>query len=374
MPAPADANKVLSALRLGWYVAEVRGRNRPGGPRPAADQLPSRQNHVLPLHVERTYPELRIEAQAVLQKLSDDLGVGTVTVNGQQQNLATVMDQQAHALAQAAAGTEAATAAWNVLASTIYEFDAHAQDILAAESDMYSAAYQLGRGLAEAFWALDPGAACDPLTPNCWEFLLGEHRCTELTRLTGRLSAYFSPYCCPAIAGTVSLWRSIASDQQWRQGAQSDLFQQLRRWYELLVLGQDPSTLIKPYALVKNWRTTLRVLQALWVQLATTVVSLALVIAVITLIADGSSTAFVKSLLGVLGTAGLSTAAFQARLKSTAQGLLTRFRQDAYTDLVAGEIAVAPDKPGARRPDKVVATEVGKRTLTTVADADAPPL
>jgi hypothetical protein len=352
MPAPADANKVLSALRLGWYVAEVRGRNRPGGPRPAADQLPSRQNHVLPLHVERTYPELRIEAQAVLQKLSDDLGVGTVTVNGQQQNLATVMDQQAHALAQAAAGTEAATAAWNVLASTIYEFDAHAQDILAAESDMYSAAYQLGRGLAEAFWALDPGAACDPLTPNCWEFLLGEHRCTELTRLTGRLSAYFSPYCCPAIAGTVSLWRSIASDQQWRQGAQSDLFQQLR----------------------KNWRTTLRVLQALWVQLATTVVSLALVIAVITLIADGSSTAFVKSLLGVLGTAGLSTAAFQARLKSTAQGLLTRFRQDAYTDLVAGEIAVAPDKPGARRPDKVVATEVGKRTLTTVADADAPPL
>jgi hypothetical protein len=54
-----------------------------------------------------------------------------------------------------------------------------------------------------------------------------------------------------------------------------------------------------------------------------------------------------KSLLGVLGVVGLSTAAIQARLRTSAQSLLTRFRQDVYTDLVAGEIAVAPDKPGA---------------------------
>jgi hypothetical protein len=267
MPAPVDSAKVLNALRLGWYVAEVRGRNRPGGPRPVADRLPSRQDHVLPLHVERTDSELRIEAQAVLRKLSDDLDLGTVTVNGQQQSQATVVDQQARALAQSPPGTEAAANAWDVLAASIYDLDAHAQDTLSAQSDMYAAAYQLGRGLAEVYWALDPGAACDPLTPNCWEFLLGEHRCTELTRLAGRLSAYFNPYCCPAIAGTVSLWRSVASDREWRQDAQSCLFQQLRRWYELLILGQDPSTLIKPYALVKNWRTSLRVLQALWAQL-----------------------------------------------------------------------------------------------------------
>jgi hypothetical protein len=102
------------------------------------------------------------------------------------------------------------------------------------------------------------------------------------------------------------------------------------------------------------------------------VISLALVVAVITLIAEGSSTPFVKSLLGVLGAVGLTTAAFQTRLKNTAQSLLTRLRQDAYTDLVAGEIAIAPGKPGARRPDKVVAEEVSKRILTTVADAGPP--
>jgi hypothetical protein len=116
-----------------------------------------------------------------------------------------------------------------------------------------------------------------------------------------------------------------------------------------------------------------RVLRALWIQLVTAIISLALVIAVITLIAEGSSTPFVKSLLGVLGAVGLTTAAFQTRLKNTAQNLLTRLRQDVYTDLVAGEIAIAPDKPGARRPDKVVAEEVSKRTLTTVADAGPSP-
>jgi hypothetical protein len=155
-------------------------------------------------------------------------------------------------------------------------------------------------------------------------------------------------------------------------GCQASLYRQLRRWYELLVLGQDPSTLIKPYLLVKNWQTSLRAVQALWIQLVTAAASLALVVALITLAADGSSNAFLKALLGVLGAAGLSAAAIQAKLKNTAQSLLTRLRQDAYTDLVAAAIAEAPDKPGARRQDKVVAAEVRKRTRTTVADAATP--
>jgi len=373
MSAPGDSATVLTALRLGWYVAEVRGRNRPGGPRPVPNSLPNRLDHVLPLRIERTVSESRIEAQAVLFTLARDLKVDTVTVSGQQQDQTAVIDQQARTLAQAAPQTEAAADAWNALAASIYDLDAHAQDSLAAQSDMCSAAYQLGRGLAEVYWALDPDAACDPLTPDCWEFLLGAHRSRELTRLAGRLSAYFNPYCCPAIAGTVSLWQSVASSREWRQGAQDHLFQQLRRWNELLLLGQDPSTLIKPYALVKNWRASLRVLQALWTQLVTAVASLALVIVAITLIAEGGSTPFVKSLLGVLGAVGLSAATLQTRLKTTAQGLLTRFRQDVYTDLVASAIAVAPDKPGAHRQDKVIAGEITKRTLTTVADAEMPP-
>jgi hypothetical protein len=376
MSGPGDALEVINALRLGWYVAEVRGRSRPGGLRPPGDALPSRGHHVLPLRIERTAVELRIEAQVILQKLSGDLGVDTITVRDHhEQSRTAIIGQQADALAAAAPQArtpQAAAAAWNALAASIYQLDAHAQDTLTAESDMRAAAYQLGRGLAEVYWALDPDATCDPLTPECWTFLLGAHRCGELTRLAGRLSGYFNPYCPPAIAGTLRLWQSVASDPEWRKGAQDHLYQQLRRWYELLILGQDPSTLIPPYALLRNWQATVHALRALWIQLVTAAVSLVLVIALIALILNGSANSLLKALLGVVGVVGLSAATVWARLKTTAQGLVARFRQDAYTDLVAVAIAEAPDKPGARSPRKVVIEEVRKRTLTTIADAAVP--
>jgi hypothetical protein len=368
--APEDSVEVLSALRLGWYVAEVRGRNRPGGPVPPAEALPNRQGIVLPLRIERTPEESRIEAQVVVRKLAADLGVDTITVDGQQRNQADYINQQATTLAEG--DPSVAPAAWHALALSIYQLDAHTQDVLAAESATQAAAYQLGRGLAEVYWALDPSAECDPPAPDCWVFLLGPRRCTELARLAGRLSGYFNPYCCPALAGTLRLWLSVASDPHWRAGAEDCLYQQLRRWYELLILGQDPSTLIKPYAVLRNWHAPLRALRALWIQLVTAVVSLAMVIALITLIVSGSGNAFLKALFGVVGVASLSAATIQVGVKNTAQSLLTRLRQDAYTDLVATAIAEAPGKPGARRQDTVITEEIRKRTLTTAADAVVP--
>ena len=372
MPAPADALEVISALRLGWYVAEFRGRNLPAGPQPPGNALPRSGDHPLPLRNERTPAELRAEAQAVLAKLSGELQVDTVTVDDHVQSRAAVIGQQAGVLAAAEPGTAAAAVAWNALSASIYELDAHAQDTLAAQSDMRAAAYQLGRGLAETYWALDPAAACAPLTPQCWAFLLGKERCEELARLVGRLSGYFNPYCAPAVAGTLRLWQSIANDQDWRKSARDHLYQQQRRWYELLVLGQDPSTLIPPYALLKDWRAASHALRALWVQVVTAVVSIGLVIALITLVLSGSDNASLKAIFGVVGVVGLSAAGIQAGLKASAQGLLSRLRQDAYTDLVASAVAEAPGKPGTRSPRKAIVAEVRKRTLTTVADASVP--
>jgi hypothetical protein len=372
MPAPDDALEVICALRLGWYVAEFRGRNLPAGPQPPGNELPSGGDHPLPLRTERTAAELRAEAQAVLGKLSGELQVDAVTVGGQEQSMTARIDQQARALAAAEPGTTTAAAAWDALSASIYELDSHAQDTLAAQSEMRAAAYQLGRGLAEAYWALDPGAACVPPIPQCWAFLLGEERCEELSRLAGRLSGYFNPYCAPAVAGTLRLWQSIASDQEWRKGAHDHLYRQLRRWYELLILGQDPSTLIPPYALLKDWRAASHALRALWVQVVTAVISIGLVIALITLVLSGSANAPLKAIFGVVGVVGLSAAGLQAGLKSSAQGLLSRLRQDAYTDLVASAVAEAPGKPGTRSPRRAIVAEVRKRTLTTVADATVP--
>ena len=52
---------VQSALHLGWCVAETRGRNRPDGPPGGTDLMPSNTDYALPLRIERTRTELRIE-------------------------------------------------------------------------------------------------------------------------------------------------------------------------------------------------------------------------------------------------------------------------------------------------------------------------
>src|SRR6516162_1076209 len=125
MPAPEDALEVISALRLGW--------NRPAGPQPPGNELPDRDNHVLPLRIERTAAELRAEAQTVLHKLSGDLHVDTVIVNNREESRTAIIDQQACALAATVPGTTSADSAWNALAVTMHELDAHAQDTLAAQ-------------------------------------------------------------------------------------------------------------------------------------------------------------------------------------------------------------------------------------------------
>src|ERR1700686_5521638 len=78
---PDDSEQVLSAIRLGWYVAEVRGRNRPDGPVPAGNILPSRGEGELPLRFERSPRELRIEAQATLEALAIKLKVDVSPAN-----------------------------------------------------------------------------------------------------------------------------------------------------------------------------------------------------------------------------------------------------------------------------------------------------
>src|SRR5580658_2174600 len=70
-----DADDVLSALRLGWAVAEMRGRNRPDGPPGEVVGMPDHVDHPLPLRIERGKTELRIEIQSVVAELARKLQV-----------------------------------------------------------------------------------------------------------------------------------------------------------------------------------------------------------------------------------------------------------------------------------------------------------
>jgi hypothetical protein len=366
MAVPKDAATVVTMLRLGWCVAEVRGRNRPDAP-PGAGVEPPRTGHALPLQIERTPAEQRIEAQALLIVLSAKLqldGDGKTHAS-----YARTLDSDAQALATARAHGDAdAAQRWDDLAELIYKFDAHIQDSLAARSDTQLCGYQLGRAMAEAYWALDPTVPAGASDCSAWWYLLSVQRCREIGRLAGRLSRYFNPYSSAAIAGSAMVWKNVAADPAWRGGAVPALYQQIRRWYELTIVAEDPTTLIGPYALLRNFRMVWRVVRAFWIQFVLLGLGAAALIAFADLVASPQGTTWAKGLLATAGITGFSVAGVSAKLKNEAQALLTRLRQDAYTDLITVDITTAPPPPRtlpARRRAKV-AKMAQERSITPV--------
>jgi uncharacterized protein YicC (UPF0701 family) len=457
-----DGHVVLSAVRLGWSVAEMRGRNWPEGPPGEVIGMPDHVDHPLPLRIERGRTELRIEIQSVVAELAQELRVddapdgtsftaalgdktrllahagankavdalqralgilqqldATDTTESARQALAAGLETQRDVVARrrqalaavqfshapeatvqleqaCCAGEEAGQTAlehileamaqqspqavaqsvlqrlqelaaaarqpWADLAELMWQFDAHVQDRLAALSQTQAIGYQLGRGLAETYWALDTTQQDGSAS---WGFLLGERRCDELSRLTGRLAAYMGEYTAPAIAGSLEVWKAVVTTPTWLgHPAQADvaLYNQIRRWYELVILGQDPTTLIGPAAVIRNYRTVARAVKLFWPQLAATILGVAALVSLVYLVNTAHSAAWAKTLSGVLAVVGLSVAGLTGALKNSAQALLKRLRQDAYTDLVAVAVQTAPPPPDKQALQRAI----NRRRLTPV--------
>ena len=361
MAVPGDATNVLTAIRLGWCMSEVRGRNRPGwepgasGPVAAAQPAPVSAAppgapdtyewgaSPLPLENELDLAQLPQEAQQLLGKLASGLSVN----NGLPEepgSFSAKVERQAEALASAQPGD--VIRQWEALATLIQDFDWHVQGILALESKTVACGYQLGRALADPYWALQPSLD-DPANHASWPFLLGPKRCSETQLLLGRLSAYFHPYTAAAIAGSVQVWKSVAASADWQQepNAYPLLYEQIRRWYELIVLDQDPTTLIQPYHLLKNYRLVWRTLRAFWFQLLLAALAAAAVGVFAWLLTKPHFNSGLKALLATVGLAGFSVAGLAAKVKNEAQAMLTRLKQDTYTDLITESITSAPLPP-----------------------------
>ncbi len=367
---PRDSDRVQVAIRLGWAVAEVRGRNRPGGPTGVLLNLPVQVDDPLPLRVQRTPTELRIEAQRVLSYLAARLEVDIQARWPGRPAYGEAIDEAARALARvrkvAPEGSDQVWSAWETLAGLLWQFDADVQDRLAAVSDTQANGYQLGRGLAECYWALNPVSAKGW---DSWPFLFNQARCAELSRLVGRLSPYMQSFSASSIAGSLEVWKRLSTDERWRRQptVQADLYQQIRNWYELMVLNQDPTQLVQPYRLLRNWRATNKALRAFIPQLILAAVSALLVVGFVIVLSQKHPVGWLAAITSVLGAVGLSTAGLTAKLRNEAQALSTRVRQDAYTDLIAAAITTVPDPPPGRHRrgrDAIVEEAVGTRTLT----------
>ena len=89
-------------------------------------------------------------------------------------------------------------------------------------------------------------------------------------------------------------------------------------------------------------------------------IGLAALITLVFLISVGGVEAWAKTLSGVLAIVGLSLAGLTGTLKNSAQALLKRLRQDAYTDLVAVAVQTAPPPPNKSALQKAIS----RRRLT----------
>jgi hypothetical protein len=365
MTVPDDRDCVMSAIRLGWYVAEVSGRNNPNSPQPRAGQAREAAPGPLPLRNERTAEELETEAEGVLVALA----VKVLAADGAARAEAIRANVAALRRHGDRENTDALRAA---LKRSIFEMDTAAQDGLTAISDTQACGYLLGRGLAECYWALDLTAP-----DESWPRVLGEDRVGELTRLAGRLSDYFNSYTATAVAGTLAAWRVIATRKKWRDepDVADSLYLQIRRWYGVIVLLQDPSSLIRPRAMFTNRRAVLHGVVAFLPQLMLATAALGLIAWLVDLLNTTSGYAFGKSVLAIAGVLGLSLTSISARLRNTGQSLILRIKQNAFGDLIAAELTVVPGRPAgrrglsertSRRRDRQMARAVQDRSLTVI--------
>jgi hypothetical protein len=266
--------------------------------------------------------------------------------------------------------------AWAEVAALLHDWDCSIQDTLVARSDLLANGYLLGRGLAECYWALGPDEATPGTPPSsaAWDFLLGAPRRSELSRMLGRMGSALPPLTATAVAGSIEVWGDVAADPGWRAAdGRGRLYEQYRRWYELLVLGREPTTYVKPYALLHGWRTTLRAFRAFWPQLALGAVSAGAVAAVAYFLGTDRGSALVTTALGLFGGLGLTAAGVVAKAKSASQQLVSRLRQDVYGDLVSVAVTVAPQHPdragsraAARTTERRVRAAVRRRRVTPI--------
>lgn len=385
-PAPQDVVSVRTALRLGWLIAEVRGRARPGGPGPEFVADMARGHWALPLGSERSAAEREVEAEhalaAVAKRLGADWPAQPQEANAPAPAKTAVPSFSAEVSRlgklvadQRGAHDPAAETTWRELARLLYRWDARIQDALLSSSDRQANAYELGRALAEMYWALDLAAPARiphghdaqlNLNPVSWAFLFGDDRRSDISRLLARLAPYFAPLTPPAVAGSVEVWGQVAASEQWRSadGVRKILLEQVRNWYSLLVADLDPETMLQPYAGLRSWRIFARAFRTFGLEMVTGTLGLAAIAGLALLLAYAPHQPALKAVAAVIGFLGVTGAGLQARLKASTQSMVARLSADLSTELVAEQITVTPPAPRSLKARRTRRKAIESRAVT----------
>jgi hypothetical protein len=346
---PADLGKVRYAFRLGWAIAELRGRYRParfGERAPGHETVFARNGFELPLAAERSAAEIRKE---LVETVEDLCGVVDFSDDDAKPSWEKL---KASLIGFEKKGADR-EALWPEVAHEFYELDADIQDALVLPATQ-AAAYQLGRGLAETYWALNPESAADAM--GSWEFVFGPARCATLRRLAARLSGYITAEVLASIAGPLESWSALAFDATRRAGAevQAALFHQGLLWRDLIRGERSSQDLqlegdAKVSATTNVWKD-LKLYEtavvSLRVPLIGGLISIVLLAGGGALLASGSGSTFLTTIAGIFGALGLTSAGLYARAKTEVTSLLSNLNQTVEIERVHRAADLCPSSAG----------------------------
>jgi hypothetical protein len=229
---------------------------------------------------------------------------------------------------------------WNRLDQFIWAWDEVIQDELAAGEFGTASAYQLGRGLAETYWALNPRQPLPPADPKTWwEFLLGPNRVKAYAVLCQRLAPTIGKLTAFGVEASITKWGEIAQSPTTYKDPDIALVHQTLVWRDLLLTGRDPTTLVDPDDLAKASRRIWPLLRSYKLELGVGAAAAAIL---------GLSIADFSHLYGpilsVLSGFGITTSAVAARTKTTVQAVGQKVNDVIDKEVVAQAVERLPER------------------------------
>ncbi|HEX3873235.1 MAG TPA: hypothetical protein VHW26_03740, partial [Solirubrobacteraceae bacterium] len=234
---------------------------------------------------------------------------------------------------------------WDELTAAFYSWDSAIQDDLVLRPRL-AAAYQLGRGLAETYWELDP-AVVDPTDPRFWTEVLGDRRAGLLKRLVGRLSDYLDPLVVAVVGHSLDGWIHVAAEEAWRSqpDARLNLFQQGLIWRDLIRGDRRAEDLAIERGKITSLGVVVPVLRSFYVQIIVGLIAIAgLVVGASRLAANAGNTKH-NVVIGLLGSLGVTATTLYTRAKAQATSLIDELRAAYIRDRATQAALVRPKPP-----------------------------
>lgn len=367
-----DPKAAAAAMRFGWALAEVRGRFDPWSPFRRTGS-PGEPTLLLDAAHERSPTECQIEAVKVLAALDaaahnpialitiskDTMWKPSTAAAGATTSemllfvasrliYAKTEEDLSPTLGVAAVNTEeettSASAWWDRLQWFLWAWDEALQDHYASGDFGTASAYQLGRGLAEAYWALGPRDPDKAAVARRWRFLLGTARVDALSNLCRRLSpSAINKQTAPAIEASLGQWKAVAAEPEKYVEPVAALEGQARVWRDLLVIGASPLSLVDPARLEVVARDPRPILKAFrWELLVAVAGALALSLSLAFLSSSAST------VITALSAVGITSSGLTGWAKSQIQGVSSRVGQAVDQSVVNDAVAQLPRKQGAQ--------------------------